>query len=178
MFRNSGTSLTLNAERENGIPMLDIQLPFDIWLHITSFLSKAELWDIRTLNRVIFDIALDSHYRSVNINLDFCGRRKTSKVFDVWCSGHYLSTSIRFLTWVFSDRNVARRVRTILLSRNAPDSLDLTDIPPASQSWYVYLRRYYQGWTLPRDGDYDTCLQPFQQRFKYAYRNQRFQKFA
>ena len=75
-------------------------------------------------------------------------RRKTFKVFDAWCSGHYFSTSIRFLTWVFSDRNVARRVRTILLSRNAPDSLDLTDIPPASQSWYVYFKRYYQGWAL------------------------------
>jgi hypothetical protein len=76
-----GKSLTLNAERENGIPMLDIQLPFDIWLHITSFLSKAELWDIRTLNRVIFDIALDSHYRSVNINLDFCGKKENIKSF-------------------------------------------------------------------------------------------------
>jgi len=61
--------------------MPDIQLPFDIWLHIASFLSKAELWDIRTLNRVIFDIALDSHYRSVNINLDFCEQKENIQSF-------------------------------------------------------------------------------------------------
>jgi len=71
----------LYTERENGTPMPDIQLPFDIWLHIASFLSKAELWDIRTLNRVIFDIALDSHYRSVNINLDFCEQKENIQSF-------------------------------------------------------------------------------------------------
>jgi hypothetical protein len=61
--------------------MVHIPLPFDIWLHITSFLSKAELWDIRTLNRLIFDIALDSHYRSVNINLDFCEQKENIQSF-------------------------------------------------------------------------------------------------
>jgi hypothetical protein len=58
-----------------------LQLPYDIWLYITSYLSKAELWDVRTLNRVIFDIALDSHYRSVTVNLDFCEQKETTQSF-------------------------------------------------------------------------------------------------
>jgi len=65
--------------RENGVSMVDF--PFDIWLHITSFLSKPELWDIRTINRMVFHIALDNHYRSVNINLDFCEQRENIQSF-------------------------------------------------------------------------------------------------
>ena len=69
----------ISSCREDGVSMVDI--PFDIWLHITSFLSKAELWDIRTINRMVFHIALDNHYRSVNINLDFCEKRENIQSF-------------------------------------------------------------------------------------------------
>ena len=72
------THFTL-SRKENGVSMVDI--PFDIWLHITSFLSKSELWDKRTINHMVFHIALDNHYRPVSINLDFCEQRENIQSF-------------------------------------------------------------------------------------------------
>lgn len=52
-----------------------VPLPYEIWLHITSYLSKDELWRLRYLSHVLFDIAMDNRYKTLDFSIRF---RKSS----------------------------------------------------------------------------------------------------
>ena len=43
------------------------ELPYDVWLLITSFLTHQEVWRLFSVNRMLFSIAMDEHYRTTYI---------------------------------------------------------------------------------------------------------------
>ncbi|KAF4623150.1 hypothetical protein D9613_002294 [Agrocybe pediades] len=61
-------------------------LNFEIWAHIASFLTLSQLWDMRYLNKAMYDLAMDAGYRDVHICLDYGNfpgfGRKFARVYD------------------------------------------------------------------------------------------------
>lgn len=53
-----------------------VVIPYEIWLHIASFLNKEEIWNLRYLSHVFLDIAMDSRYRTLHFSVRF---RKTTE---------------------------------------------------------------------------------------------------
>jgi len=43
------------------------ELPYDVWLLITSFLTRNEVWRLLSVNRTLFSIAMDGHYGTTYI---------------------------------------------------------------------------------------------------------------
>jgi hypothetical protein len=43
------------------------ELPYDVWLHIVSFLKHEEVWRLLSVNRTLFSIAMDDHYKTTSI---------------------------------------------------------------------------------------------------------------
>jgi len=39
------------------------ELPYDVWLHIISFLNHDEVWRLLSVNRTLFSIAMAEHYK-------------------------------------------------------------------------------------------------------------------
>ncbi|KAH9476717.1 hypothetical protein JR316_0010631 [Psilocybe cubensis] len=71
-------------------------LPYELWLHITSFLNDEEVWMMRSLNRTVRGIVLDRHFRKVCLSM-----------LDVY-SREYRSRFSRF-----SNSNISTRVREL-----------------------------------------------------------------
>jgi len=60
-----------------GIDMSD--LPFELWLHITSFISDSEVWELRAVNRILLEVALDRRFRTVAFYLPFSKPTKSDQ---------------------------------------------------------------------------------------------------
>jgi hypothetical protein len=45
------------------------ELPYDVWLHIISFLNREEVWRLLSINRTLFSIAMDDHYKTTSIGI-------------------------------------------------------------------------------------------------------------
>jgi F-box-like len=45
-----------------------MHLPFDIWLHIASFLPVSQLRNLYAVNRALFDIAMDERYKEIRFD--------------------------------------------------------------------------------------------------------------
>jgi hypothetical protein len=43
------------------------ELPYDVWLHIISFLNSDEVWRLLSVNRTLFSIAMAEHYKTTYI---------------------------------------------------------------------------------------------------------------
>ena len=43
------------------------ELLYDIWLHIISFLNSDEVWQLLSVNRTLFSIAMAEHYETTYI---------------------------------------------------------------------------------------------------------------
>jgi len=43
------------------------ELPYDVWLHIISFLNRDEVWRLLSVNRTLFSIAMGEHYKTTYI---------------------------------------------------------------------------------------------------------------
>ena len=43
-------------------------LPFDIWLHIASFLPSSQLRNLYTVNHALFEIAMDERYKEIRFD--------------------------------------------------------------------------------------------------------------
>jgi len=55
-------------------------LPYDLWIRVVHFLSREDVWTLRSVNRILFNIAMDDHYQFISIN------------FDLWQNdGHYVA---------------------------------------------------------------------------------------
>ncbi|PPQ94231.1 hypothetical protein CVT25_006657 [Psilocybe cyanescens] len=92
-------------------PSYIVDLPFEIWQHVSSFLSVEEVWVLHGLNRMLRNIALDKRYKCVKVN--FAPR-------------HYGSYATRFRH--LGEDQIAKRVREIYFQPYIPlDPFDLKD---------------------------------------------------
>ena len=57
-----------------------IQLPFEVWAKIASYLSAAVLDELYSINRPLFELSLDSRYRDLEIIVPLEGQTRLTRL--------------------------------------------------------------------------------------------------
>ncbi|PPQ94236.1 hypothetical protein CVT25_006662 [Psilocybe cyanescens] len=102
-------------------------IPYELWLHITSFLLQDEIWALRSLNKSLFSIAMESRFQTVAVSLN-----------------NIVSKEYRRKFLRFNDCNIAMRVHELAYYDYA-----VTDFPQSSKTsrrtrMLLYIKRYFR----------------------------------
>jgi hypothetical protein len=71
MYSPTQLTSSLKNTQSHGPPQAMADLPYDVWLHVASYIPIGDLNRLLTLNHAFFDFVMDKRYREFTFR--YCG---------------------------------------------------------------------------------------------------------
>uniref|UniRef100_A0A8H7XK54 F-box domain-containing protein n=1 Tax=Psilocybe cubensis TaxID=181762 RepID=A0A8H7XK54_PSICU len=146
-------------------PLYAFNLPFEVWQHISSFLSVDEVWVLQGLNRMLRGIALDTRFRCIKVNLSPQHPASYARRFRFLGEDHIAKRvkEIHFLPHVPQDPfdvKGPRHKSEMRTSRSQFKGIFEDVVSPESNFIVTTIARFKKASLLRIEASYDTRLRP------------------